>query len=83
MFQSPTPGISYWLVNEDDISELHASITGPPGTPFEGGIFKLKLSLPERYPFEPPQGKHFAQGSIKVKRDIKLCTTWLNRPTEI
>ena len=28
---------------------------GPTDSPFEGGVFKLELFLPERYPLEPPK----------------------------
>lgn len=28
---------------------------GAKDTPYEGGIFKLEIHLPDRYPFEPPQ----------------------------
>ena len=27
---------------------------GTPGTPYAGGLFRLELSIPQRYPFEPP-----------------------------
>jgi len=37
--------------------DLEAVIVGPPDSPFEKGFFKLKIHLPERYPFEPPQGE--------------------------
>jgi len=32
-----------------------ATILGPAGTPYEGGIFKLKLNFTTQYPCEPPQ----------------------------
>ena len=38
------------------MSDLEAIIFGPPDSPFEKGIFKVDIKLPERYPFEPPQG---------------------------
>lgn len=49
----PPPGISCWRV-DDKINELKASILGNEDTPFENGVFKLEISLTERYPFEPP-----------------------------
>lgn len=53
--KSPPPGVSCWCTDDEMLDELEASIMGPPDTPFDRGVFKLKISLPERYPFEPPQ----------------------------
>lgn len=38
------------------ISEIYAKISGPEGTPFEGGKFLMKLVLSEDYPNTPPRG---------------------------
>jgi ubiquitin-conjugating enzyme E2 D/E len=40
-----------------DSSYYHwqASITGPAGSPYEGGIFYLYLKVPFTYPFDPPE----------------------------
>ena len=43
-------------------------LTGPHGTPYEGGIFFLDIILPERYPFEAPQ--------IKFTTPIYHCNIW-------
>lgn len=50
----PPPGISCYAVN-DTLTQLHATITGPPSTPFAAGIFLLSIRIPSRYPFEPPR----------------------------
>ena len=34
---------------------IYTEVTGPEDTPYEGGVFELMLSLPARYPFEPPK----------------------------
>jgi ubiquitin-protein ligase len=36
-------------------NQLLAQIAGTDGTPFEGGMFLLEVSVPDRYPFEPPK----------------------------
>ncbi|KAA8647665.1 hypothetical protein EYZ11_007380 [Aspergillus tanneri] len=40
--------------NEDDITHLRGSFPGPPGTPYEGGTYKIDIKIPIDYPFRPP-----------------------------
>lgn len=37
------------------MGDLRAQILGGANTPYEKGVFKLEVIIPERYPFEPPQ----------------------------
>jgi len=37
--------------------EIEGGIVGQENTPYAGGVFKLALHIPDRYPFEPPQVK--------------------------
>lgn len=53
--QEPLDGIKVTL-NEEDITDVCAEITGPEQTPFEQGVFKVKLVLPSDYPTAPPKG---------------------------
>ncbi|KNC84108.1 hypothetical protein SARC_03673 [Sphaeroforma arctica JP610] len=39
----------------DNLMEWRATIVGPDGTPYEGGVFILKLSFSDRHPFVPPK----------------------------
>ena len=39
----------------DDVTDLRASIAGPVGSPYEGGIFFMRFQLPQEYPFKPPK----------------------------
>ncbi|EAY19361.1 bendless protein, putative [Trichomonas vaginalis G3] len=34
---------------------LDAWVRGPPGSPYEHGVFKLEIFLPDKYPFDPPK----------------------------
>ncbi|XP_060080861.1 ubiquitin-conjugating enzyme E2 T-like [Ylistrum balloti] len=52
--ESPPHGISCWP-KDDKIDQLEAQILGGEGTPYENGIFKIEIQIPERYPFEPPK----------------------------
>ena len=39
---------------DDNLYEWNATLPGPNSTPYEGGIFHLKISIPQEYPFRPP-----------------------------
>jgi len=44
------------LVN-NQLNRLTGEIAGPPGTPYEGGTYKLNIEIPDTYPFNPPKVK--------------------------
>ena len=42
--------------NDEDITDVQAIITGPAGTPYEGGAFRIRLKLGSDFPAVPPKG---------------------------
>lgn len=55
--QDTQSGVSLLLVNETDLTHLNGFFRGPPGTPYEGGLFQVDINIPNEYPFKPPQMK--------------------------
>ena len=51
----PPEGIRV-LMNEQDLTDVQAEIEGPQGTPYAGGVFRMRLSLPPDFPASPPRG---------------------------
>mmetsp|Transcript_9604 Transcript_9604/g.13417 ORF Transcript_9604/g.13417 Transcript_9604/m.13417 type:complete len:223 (+) Transcript_9604:11-679(+) len=49
-------GFQYVPSESENIAEILADIEGPKDTPFEGGVFRVKLVLGEDYPNSPPRG---------------------------
>ncbi|XP_062229461.1 ubiquitin-conjugating enzyme E2 22-like [Phragmites australis] len=53
--ESPLEGIKV-IVNDDDFTTIFADIDGPAGTPYENGVFRMKLLLSHDFPQSPPKG---------------------------
>ncbi|EDW51758.1 ubiquitin-conjugating enzyme E2 N [Drosophila sechellia] len=54
LLEDPVPGISA-TPDESNARYFHVRVAGPKDSPFEGGIFKLELFLPEDYPMKAPK----------------------------
>ncbi|KAI1382971.1 ubiquitin-conjugating enzyme [Hypoxylon trugodes] len=51
---NPPQGMTITLPSETDLHLWTATLTGPPGTVYAGGIFQLSILLPPDYPFKAP-----------------------------
>ena len=54
LVSKPPEGI--FDVDAVSLAEVHASIEGPVDTPYEGGVFRMKLVLGSDFPEAPPRG---------------------------
>lgn len=53
--KTPCEGIRV-ILNEQNVTDVQAEIDGPTGTPYEGGLFRMKLVLGSDFPNSPPKG---------------------------
>ena len=55
LINHPAEGIALEM-NEDDVCVCNATISGPAGTPYVGGSFKIRIVFGTEYPAVPPKG---------------------------
>lgn len=61
------PGVKV-IINETDITDIQAEITGPAGTPYEGGVYRCKLAVEGDFPESAPKGTfRFHSGYFMTK----------------
>lgn len=54
-FMKDPPTFCSAAPDEDDLTHWSATITGPQGSVYEGGIFHLSMFFSNEYPFKPPK----------------------------
>lgn len=80
---NPPPGVSAWPV-EDSLIHLHADVQGPTDSPYEGGVFRLDVQIPSRYPNEPPQIRfHTPIYHPNIDSGGRICLDALKMPPTV
>nr|XP_037286928.1 ubiquitin-conjugating enzyme E2 Z-like [Rhipicephalus microplus] len=60
------PGI-FISAEEHNVTNIHALILGPPGTPYEGGFFHFLIKCPADYPHSPPRVRLMTTDAGRVR----------------
>jgi ubiquitin-conjugating enzyme E2 S len=77
--ESPPEGIKVG-VNDDDFSTIFADIEGPAGTPYENGVFRMKLRLSHDFPHSPPKGYFLTKiFHPNIATNGEICVNTLKR----
>uniref|UniRef100_A0A8C3IV79 Ubiquitin-conjugating enzyme E2 Z n=1 Tax=Chrysemys picta bellii TaxID=8478 RepID=A0A8C3IV79_CHRPI len=80
---SPCCAILKWCARWAFVLQIHALITGPFDTPYEGGFFLFLFRCPPDYPIHPPRVKLMTTGNNTVRfnpnfyRNGKVCLSIL------
>ncbi|XP_077315919.1 ubiquitin-conjugating enzyme E2 Z isoform X2 [Lithobates pipiens] len=87
IYKEPPPGM-FVVPDPHDMTKIHALITGPFDTPYEGGFFLFLFRCPPDYPIHPPRVKLMTTGNSTVRfnpnfyRNGKVCLSILGRDTQ-
>ena len=68
------------IINDEDPIDIQADITGPQGTPYEDGIFRVKLFIPAEFPQLAPKGYFLTKiFHPNVSEKGEICVNTLKR----
>jgi ubiquitin-conjugating enzyme E2 S len=77
--ESPCEGIRV-TINEHNIADVQAEIEGPTGTPYEGGVFRMKLCIGAEFPVVAPKGLFLTKiWHPNVSKEGEICVNVLKR----
>lgn len=74
IFQEPPPGM-FIAPDEQDMTKIHALVTGPFDTPYEGGFFYFLIRCPPNYPINPPRVRLMTTGGGAVRFNPNLYSS--------
>jgi ubiquitin-conjugating enzyme E2 T len=76
----PPPGV--WAAPKtSNLLAIEAQLRGPEGTVYEGGVFRLDVDIPPRYPFEPPKVRFLTPVyHPNIDGEGRICINTLNPP---
>ena len=68
------------IINNEDPIDIQADIEGPEGTPYESGIFRVKLFIPSEFPQIAPKGIFLTKiFHPNVSEKGEICVNTLKR----
>ncbi len=81
LLSKPPEGIAAGPIDESNIFEWEALISGPPDTLYDGGCFACRLSFPRDYPLNPPKMRFVKPlWHPNIYPDGRVCISILHAP---
>ena len=79
----PPEGIVAGPLSEENLFVWEALVAGPPGTPYEHGVFTARLEFPVDYPMHPPKMRfRSAMWHPNIYPNGEVCISILHPPGE-
>ncbi|EXJ84192.1 ubiquitin-conjugating enzyme E2 J1 [Capronia epimyces CBS 606.96] len=80
---NPNPSFFAAPVSDSDLHEWHFTLLGPPApSPYAGGIYHGRITLPTTYPLKPPNFRFLTpSGRFEVNREICLSISGFHEET--
>ncbi|KIW21028.1 hypothetical protein PV08_01607 [Exophiala spinifera] len=80
---NPNPAFYAGPVSDEDLHEWHFTLLGPPSpSPYEGGMYHGRITLPPSYPLKPPNFRFLTpSGRFEVNREICLSISGFHEET--
>ena len=79
----PPEGVNCYPKDMDDLYKWEATILGPEGTPYEGGVFFVDIDIPKDYPYRSARYRMTTKiyhpnvtkaGCVYMGRDNHYCS---------
>ncbi|KEF55803.1 ubiquitin-conjugating enzyme E2 J1 [Exophiala aquamarina CBS 119918] len=80
---SPNPAFYAAPVSDADLHDWHFTLLGPPApSPYAGGMYHGRITLPPTYPLKPPNFRFLTpSGRFEVNREICLSISGFHEET--
>ncbi|OAL37586.1 hypothetical protein AYO20_03093 [Fonsecaea nubica] len=80
---NPNPAFFAGPVSDSDLHEWHFTLLGPPSpSPYAGGMYHGRITLPATYPLKPPNFRFLTpSGRFEVNREICLSISGFHEET--
>ncbi|RMZ85527.1 hypothetical protein DV737_g681, partial [Chaetothyriales sp. CBS 132003] len=80
---NPAPAFYAQPISDADLHEWHFTLLGPPSpSPYAGGLYHGRITLPPQYPLKPPNFRFLTpSGRFEVNREICLSISRFHEET--
>lgn len=73
----------YLILDEENMTNMYALLIGDEGTPYEGGFYFFNITIPDKYPVQPPKVMFLSTATgVRIHPNLytegKVCLSIIN-----